>query len=497
MSWTTDEMMSVAAARALPDGASCFVGIGLPSKAANLARRTHAPGLVLIYEAGAIGAKPSRLPMSIGDGILAETADAVVSVPEVFNYWLQPGRIEVGFLGAAQIDRFANINTTVIGPDYDNPKVRLPGAGGAPEIAASCGEVVVIVRQTPRSFVEKVDFVTSVGYGSGPGDRERLGLRGRGPVRVITDLGVLEPDPETCELTLTAVHPGVDAEQARAETGWELAVADDAADLARADRRGARGAARARGLGGAGVSGEAFILDAVRTPFGRAGGALAGVRPDDLAAHAVRALLGARARTSTPRASTTSCSATPTPRARTTATSGGWRCCWPGCRRACRPRPSTASAARASTPRCRRSRAIETGDASLMLVGGVESMSRAPWVLLKPERAYPRGHETLHSTTLGWRMVNPEMPEEWTISLGESTEKVAGIYGISREAQDEFAVRSHRLAAAAWDGGFYDPWVVPVPVRDGEHARDEGIRPDALGRGAGRSSSPRSRRTAP
>ena len=125
------------------------------------------------------------------------------------------------------------------------------------------------------------------------------------------------------------------------------------------------------------------------------------------------------------------------------------------------------------------SRAIETGDASLMLVGGVESMSRAPWVLLKPERAYPRDHETLHSTTLGWRMVNPEMPEEWTISLGESTEKVAGIYGISREAQDEFAVRSHRLAAAAWDAGFYDRWVVPVPVRDGEHARDEGIRPDS------------------
>jgi glutaconate CoA-transferase, subunit B len=226
VSWTTDEMMSVAAARALPDGASCFVGIGLPSTAANLARRTHAPGLVLIYEAGAIGAKPTRLPMSIGDGILAETADAVVSVPEVFNYWLQPGRIEIGFLGAAQIDRFANINTTVIGDDYLHPKVRLPGAGGAPEIAASCGEVVVIVRQTARSFVEKVDFITSVGYGSGPGDRERLGLRGRGPVRVITDLGVLEPDPETCELTLTAVHPGVGAEQARAETGWDLAVAD-------------------------------------------------------------------------------------------------------------------------------------------------------------------------------------------------------------------------------------------------------------------------------
>jgi glutaconate CoA-transferase subunit B len=225
--WTTDEMMTVAAARTLHDGQSCFVGIGLPSTAANLARRTHAPGLVLIYEAGAIGAKPDRLPLSIGDGVLARTADAVVTVPEIFNYWVQPGRIDVGFLGAAQIDRFGNINTTVIGEDYRSPKVRLPGAGGAPEIAASCGEVIVIVRQSTRTFVERVDFVTSVGYGRGPGDRERLGLTGRGPVRVITDLGVLEPDPERLELTLTQVHPGVDAERAREATGWELAVAED------------------------------------------------------------------------------------------------------------------------------------------------------------------------------------------------------------------------------------------------------------------------------
>ncbi len=225
--WTADEMMSVAAARALADGTSCFVGIGLPSTAANLARRTHAPDLRLIYEAGAIGAKPDRLPLSIGDGILAATADAVVTVPEIFNYWVQPGRIDVGFLGAAQIDRFGNLNTTVIGDDYDHPKVRLPGAGGAPEIAAACGEVIVIVRQTPRAFVERVDFVTSVGHGRGPGDRERLGLVGRGPVRVITDLGVLEPDPESRELVLTAVHPGVSAGQARDATGWDLRVAPD------------------------------------------------------------------------------------------------------------------------------------------------------------------------------------------------------------------------------------------------------------------------------
>jgi len=196
----------------------------MPSLAANLARRLHAPGLVLVYESGTIGSKTTVVPLSIGDGELAETADAVVSVPEIFNYWLQPGRIDVGFLGAAQIDRFANINTTVIG-EYAHPGVRLPGAGGAPEIAASCREVVVVVRQTPRAFVERVEFVTSVGYGSGPGDRERLGLHGRGPVKVITDLGVLEPDPGTCELTLTQLHPGVDADRARAATGWDLKVA--------------------------------------------------------------------------------------------------------------------------------------------------------------------------------------------------------------------------------------------------------------------------------
>jgi len=227
MNYEADEMMSIAAARALRDVNACFVGIGLPSTGANLARRTYAPDLVLVYEAGAIGAKPPRLPLSIGDGILAETADAVVTVPEIFNYWLQPGRIDVGFLGAAQIDRFANINTTVIGGDYEHPKVRLPGAGGAPEIAASCGEVIVIVRQTRRSFVDAVDFVTSVGHGRGPGERERLGLLGRGPTRVITDLGILEPESESCELRLTHLHPGVEVEQAREATGWELAVAYD------------------------------------------------------------------------------------------------------------------------------------------------------------------------------------------------------------------------------------------------------------------------------
>jgi glutaconate CoA-transferase subunit B len=225
--FTTDEMMTVAAARALDDGTACFVGIGLPSTAANLARATHAPDLVLVYESGCLGAKPDALPLSIGDGILADTADAVVPVPEIFNYWLQSGRIDVGFLSAAQLDRYANINTTMVGDDYTHPRARLPGAGGAPEIAASCREVIIVVRQSTRAFVERLDFVTSVGFGKGAGDRERLGLTGRGPRTVITDLGVLEPDPATCELTLTRLHPGATVEQAVAATGWPLAVADD------------------------------------------------------------------------------------------------------------------------------------------------------------------------------------------------------------------------------------------------------------------------------
>ncbi len=224
--YTSEEMMAVAAARKLRDGAAVFVGIGLPSRAANLARATHAPGCVLIYESGTIGAKPLNLPLSIGDGELAETADAVVSVPEIFSYWLQGGRIDVGFLGAAQIDRHANLNSTVIGA-YDHPRVRLPGGGGAPEIAASCKETLVVLKQSPRTFVERLDFITSVGFGDGPGARERLGLTGGGVSAVITDLGELAPDPESCELTLTRIHPGVTVAEAVAATGWPLRVSDE------------------------------------------------------------------------------------------------------------------------------------------------------------------------------------------------------------------------------------------------------------------------------
>lgn len=222
--YTADEMMTVAAARMLRNGMVCFVGIGLPSAAANLARLTQAPDVVLIYESGPIATKPAVLPLSIGDGELGETADAVVSIPEMFAYWLQGGRIDVGFLGAAQIDRFANINTTVIG-DYNAPTVRLPGAGGAPEIATSSKEVLITLRQNKRTFVEKLDFVTSAGHLTGGDSRARLGFPGKGPTAVITDLGILTPDPLTKELTLTSLHPGVVVERVRDATGWPLKAA--------------------------------------------------------------------------------------------------------------------------------------------------------------------------------------------------------------------------------------------------------------------------------
>jgi len=219
-----DEVQTVVAARRLAGTRTVFIGVGRPSTAALLARMVHNPALVLIYESGTIGAKPFHIPLSIGDGELSETADAVVSVPEMFNYWIGAGRVDVAFLGAAQLDRFANLNSTVIG-DYDHPRTRLPGAGGAPEIASSCGEVIVVAPHSRRTLVEHLDFVTTVGHGDGPGARERLGLRGRGPTAVITDLGVLEPDPTSKELTLTQLHEGVSVEQAREATGWELAVA--------------------------------------------------------------------------------------------------------------------------------------------------------------------------------------------------------------------------------------------------------------------------------
>jgi glutaconate CoA-transferase, subunit B len=222
--YTATEMMTVAAARALRNDDVCFVGIGLPSAACNLARLAHAPGITLIYESGTIATRPDVLPLSIGDGELCETALTTVGVPEMFRYWLQGGRITVGFLGAAQIDRFANLNTTVIGP-YDKPKVRLPGGGGAPEIATCCGEIFIVMSQSRRSFVEKLDFVTSIGHGDGGDHRRRLGIGTKGPTRLVTDLAIFEPEADTHEFIVTSLHPGVTREAVREATGWAVRFA--------------------------------------------------------------------------------------------------------------------------------------------------------------------------------------------------------------------------------------------------------------------------------
>jgi glutaconate CoA-transferase subunit B len=225
------EMMTVAAARALRNEDVCFVGIGLPSAAANLARLTHAPGITLIYESGPIATRPDVLPLSIGDGELCDTALTTVSVPEMFRYWLQGGRMTVGFLGGAQIDRFANLNTTVIGP-YGKPRTRLPGGGGAPEIGSGCGEIFIIMSQSKRNFVDRLDFITSMGHGEGGDHRARLGLRTKGPTRLVTDLCVLEPDPRSKEMIVTSIHPGITRAQIAENTGWPVRYAAAVAETA-------------------------------------------------------------------------------------------------------------------------------------------------------------------------------------------------------------------------------------------------------------------------
>ncbi|KAB2882426.1 MAG: CoA-transferase subunit beta [Pseudorhodoplanes sp.] len=227
--YTPNEMMTITAARALKNEDVVFVGIGMPSAAANLARLTHAPGITLIYESGTLATRPTVLPLSIGDGELCETALTTVSVPEMFRYWLQGGRISVGFLGGAQIDKFANLNTTVVG-SYDKPKVRLPGGGGAPEIATSCGEIFIIMAQSRRGFVGKLDFVTSLGHGEGGKHRERLGVKTKGPTRLVTDLCIFEPDPESREMTVVSIHPGVTRAQIQDNTGWTVRYAAKVAE---------------------------------------------------------------------------------------------------------------------------------------------------------------------------------------------------------------------------------------------------------------------------
>ncbi|WP_029654244.1 CoA-transferase subunit beta [Marinobacter daepoensis] len=226
LEFTSSEMMSITAARALSNDLICFVGIGLPSEAANLARLTHAPDITLIYESGTLQTRPDVLPLSIGDGELCQSALTTVSVPEMFRYWLQGGHISVGFLGTAQIDRFANLNTTLIG-DYREPKVRLPGGGGAPEIATSAQEVFITVKHSRRTFVKDVDFVTTVGFGRDGKARDNVPNIGRGPTLVITDLCILKPDPDTRELVVTSLHPNVTREDVIEATGWDIRFADE------------------------------------------------------------------------------------------------------------------------------------------------------------------------------------------------------------------------------------------------------------------------------
>ena len=227
--YTSNEIMTIAAARALRNNDVCFVGIGMPSAASNLARLTHAPDITLIYESGTIATRPDVLPLSIGDGELCETALTTTPVVEMFRYWLQAGRMTVGFLGGAQIDRFANLNTTVVG-SYDKPKVRLPGGGGAPEIASACGEIFIIMAQSKRAFADKLDFVTSMGHGEGGDHRARLGLKTKGPTKLITDLCVFEPDPVTKEMIVSSIHPGVTRDQIAANTGWTVRFAANIAE---------------------------------------------------------------------------------------------------------------------------------------------------------------------------------------------------------------------------------------------------------------------------
>jgi glutaconate CoA-transferase subunit B len=227
--YTATEMMTVAAARALSDADVCFVGIGLPSAACNLARLTHAPKLTLLYESGTLETKPTVLPLSIGDGELCETALATVSVPEMFQYWLQGERITVGFLGGAQVDRFGNLNSTVIG-DYARPKVRLPGSGGATEIATGCQRIYIVMRHNPRAFVETLSFQTSLGHGPTGRERRELGVRTAGPVLLVTDLCVMKPDPVTNEFRVVTLHPGVSRQDVVAATGWTVVFAEDVSE---------------------------------------------------------------------------------------------------------------------------------------------------------------------------------------------------------------------------------------------------------------------------
>jgi glutaconate CoA-transferase, subunit B len=256
VSYSATEMMTVAAARALTNDDICFVGIGLPSAACNLARLTHAPRLTLVYESGTLETKPNVLPLSIGDGELCETALTTVSVPEMFQYWLQGGRITVGFLGGAQVDRYGNLNSTVVG-DYRTPKVRLPGSGGATEISTSCHRIYIVMRHGVRSFVKTLDFLTSLGHGPSGRERRAMGVRTEGPTLLVTDLCTMRPHAETREFEVFTLHPGISKAQVREQTAWDVRFVENAGETPAptADELGALRDLQARTAGAHGVAG--------------------------------------------------------------------------------------------------------------------------------------------------------------------------------------------------------------------------------------------------
>ena len=476
--YNPEEMMVVAASRLLEPDDVVFIGIGLPSKAANLARKTHAPELSMIYESGTLDTKPTVLPLSIGDPELSRTAKAVVSVPEMFNYWLQGGWIRTGFLGAAQIDRFGNLNSTVIG-DYSKPKVRLPGAGGAPEIASFCHRTLVLLRQNPRTFVEKLDFMTTVGMLRGGSSRQDLKVPGHGPQAVITDLGILEPEAESGELVLDpppsgGVGRGRDRGHQLATAGRGRAQRDGGAlgegardpprpgALREVERRRADPGSRRSGLRRDFMP-EAFLCDATRTPVGRYGGALAGVRTDDLAAIPMRALLERNPNLDVSAIDDVvyGCANQAGEDNRNVARMALLLAGFPAeitgttVNRLCGSGMDAIGIA---------ARAIKAGEQDLVIAGGVESMSRAPFVMGKATAAFSRQAE-LFDTTIGWRFVNPLLEKQYGVdSMPETAENVAEEFEISREDQDRFAAWSQAKAEAAMANGNLAEEITAVTV---------------------------------
>ena len=427
------------------------------------------------------------MPLSIGDGELCETALTTVSVPEMFRYWLQGGRIKVGFLGGAQIDKYANLNTTVVGP-YDKPKVRLPGGGGAPEIATSCGEIFIIMAQGKRSFVDKLDFVTSIGHVSGGDSRAKLGVKTKGPTKLITDLALFEPDPETKEMTVVSIHPGVTREQIQENSGWPVKFAAKVAETPPPTQSRARGAARSscahqpRACGGRVMARDVFLCDAVRTPIGRYGGALAKVRTDDLAAVPIKALMARNPKIDWEKLDEVyyGCANQAGEDNRNVARMAlllaGLPTSVPGVtlNRLCASGLEAVGTA---------ARAIRAGEMEFAIAGGVESMTRAPFVQGKAQEAFSRTAE-IYDTTIGWRFVNPLMKQQYGVdSMPETGENVAEEFQITRADQDAFALRSQQRAGKAIASGFFAKEIVAVEVPGGKAGpikvdKDEHPRPD-------------------